>query len=141
MARQPGDGFLASGLLAQAGLLDLPGGCLRHAAENHAARTLEVCQPFTAKQDDLLFGGGRNTCLELDEQHGTSPHFSSGCDHGGMQDRRVSVDDILDFHRRDDHVLRAVNDLRIPVVMKNRDVAGSKPAVASALRVAASFLK
>jgi hypothetical protein len=86
--------------------------------------------------------------LQLDEG---SRHFAPLLvglgDHGSSDHRRVAIEHILDFQRRnvfatgDDHVLGAILDLDVAIAMDDRQIAGMEPATFKGFSVAFGFFR
>ena len=123
------------GLLAQHELLDLPGAGLGQLVDHHdPLRDLELGEALARELLDRLdvglapAGGG-------DERHGhLAPALVRRGDDGDLGDRVVRGDRLLDLDRgdvlaaRDDHVLEAVAQLDVAVLVHDAEVAGVEPA-------------
>ena len=94
-----------------------------------------------ATELDQLFGGRRAARTQHDaRRHLLAAHRVGRAVDGGLTHRRVRVEHVLDLRRidveagGDDHVLQAVADREVAVVVAHADVAGVKPAVTDRLR-------
>src|SRR6185437_11475738 len=125
--------------LAQQELLDLARRRLRQFAEHDALRHLES-REMPAAMLDQLAGLDASARFQFDERaRRFAPARIGFRDDRRAEDRRVTVQHVLDFERadvlaaRDDDVLRSVADLHVAVGLQHREVAGVEPAAGKRL--------
>ena len=94
---------------------------------------------IAAPRDDLLRGRGLALLQDDERLHPLAGLIVGHADHRTLQDLRVTEQHLLDLGRvhvepgHQDHVLHAVDDVEVAVLVHHRDVAGVQPAVADHL--------
>ena len=107
--------------------------------DDDVARGLEAGEAVAAEARDLLGGQLVAGARHDDGGDGLDPARVRDAEHGRLGHRRVRVDDLLDLARGDvlaaglDHVLLAVDDVEVALVVEDAEVAGVQPAVAERL--------
>ena len=107
--------------------------------DDDVARGLEAGEAVAAEARDLLGGQLVAGARHDDGGDGLDPARVGDAEHGRLGHRRVRVDDLLDLARGDvlaarlDHVLLAVDDVEVALVVEDAEVAGVQPAVAERL--------
>src|SRR6185437_1120329 len=123
-------------LLAQLGLQHLAGGAvrdLRH--EHHVVGQLPFGDLVAEQRQDVVLGGLLALLRHHDQERPLVPFRMLDADDRGLGDVRVAHRRVLDIDRADplaagfDHVLAAVDDLHIALLVDRRDVAGAEPAL------------
>ncbi len=120
---------------AQAGLVDLADGIARQGVDDvDAGGHLDPGQTVGQVGEQFLLGRVPiGTGHHVRDRH-LAVHVVGGCaDHGAFEDRRVGGEGVLDllgiqvFSAPDDHVLDAVDQGEVAVVVEPSDVAGVQP--------------
>ena len=114
-----------------------PFGSVGH--DPHRAGVLVGGDPLLGELDDVLGGGGGALAQRDRGAHLLAHQLVRHPDHGDLDDVGVGVDDLLDLARvhvhaaAQDHVLLAVDDREVALVVHGREVAGAEPAVGDGL--------
>src|SRR5260370_26199664 len=104
--------------------------------EDDLLRRLEAGEPRPAVRDQRLRRDAARIMAGLQHDEAArylAPPRVRHADHGGLEDRLVLVEHALDLGRRDvlpardDHVLLAVVDVEVAVLVKVPDVPGAEP--------------
>src|SRR5207249_1633971 len=105
-------------------------------SSDYSLRDLERRKAFFAERDDVRLRRGLAGLQDHEYLDGLAAVRVRDADRGRLSDGRMHEEDLLDFSRvhvvarAEDHVLLAIDDVEISVLVHSREIAREQPSVA-----------